>query len=244
MQARLEQPQAPLNGGPRMMPSLAFSVHILTATGAALALLALLAAARGDWPTMFLWLGLALLVDAVDGPIARAIKVAERLPRWSGDVLDLVVDFTTYVFVPAFAIAGAGLMPQPWAIGGALLIAMTGTLYFADRRMKADDNSFRGFPAAWNVVAFYLLLLRPSAAIAGGLILAFAALTFVPVHFVHPLRVARLRSVNLALLALWGVLALLAAWQALAPDRWIVLGLCATGLYFLVAGLIPVRRSA
>ncbi|MDQ2954396.1 MAG: CDP-alcohol phosphatidyltransferase family protein, partial [Pseudomonadota bacterium] len=85
---------------------LAFSVHILTALGAACALLALLAAAAGDWTTMFAWLGLALFIDGIDGALARKRRVAEILPRWSGDILDSVVDFTTYVFVPAFAIAG------------------------------------------------------------------------------------------------------------------------------------------
>ena len=90
----------------------AFSVHVLTACGAALALLALLAATRGDWPLMFLWLGVALVVDAIDGPLARAVNVAEVLPRWSGETLDLVVDYTTYVFVPAYAVAAGGLMPD------------------------------------------------------------------------------------------------------------------------------------
>ena len=92
--------------------ALRFPVHVFTACGAALALLALIAATRGDWAAMFFWLGLALVVDGIDGPLARAFKVAEVLPRWSGDTLDLVVDFTTYVFVPAYAIAASGLLPR------------------------------------------------------------------------------------------------------------------------------------
>ena len=113
---------------------------------------------------MFLLLGVALLVDAVDGPLARRFKVTELAPRWSGDVLDLVVDFTTYVFVPAYAVPIAGLMPEPWSVVAGVAIAVTGALYFADRNMKTDDNHFRGFPAVWNVIAFYLLLLKPSPA--------------------------------------------------------------------------------
>jgi phosphatidylcholine synthase len=80
-----------------------FAVHVLTASGAALALFALMEAVREHWAAMFLWLGLALFVDAIDGPIARRFGVAETLPNWSGDTLDLVVDFLTYVFVPAYA---------------------------------------------------------------------------------------------------------------------------------------------
>ncbi len=170
------------------MRALAFSVHVLTACGAALALLALLAASHGNWPLMFLWLGVALVVDAIDGPIARAVKVSEVWPNWSGDTLDLVVDYTTYVFVPAYAVAAGGLMPDALAVPAAAAVAITGTLYFANREMKTPDNFFRGFPAVWNLVVFYLLLLRPTPVMAAATIALFAVLTFVPVRFVHPFR--------------------------------------------------------
>jgi phosphatidylcholine synthase len=220
----------------------AFAVHVLTACGAALALLALLAATRGDWPLMFLWLGVALVVDAIDGPLARAINVKNVLPRWSGETLDLVVDYTTYVFVPAYVIAACGLMPQTWATTAAVTIAITGTLYFADRDMKTKDNCFRGFPAVWNVVAFYLLLLRPPPAIAGATVALFSVLTFVPVKFVHPFRVRRWRGVTVALLTLWAVLAGAAVRQDLVPAGWITGGLCAIALYFVTVGLVPVQE--
>ena len=223
------------------MRALAFLVHILTACGAALALLALVAAARGDWALMFIWLGGALIVDAIDGPLARRLKVAELQPRWSGEVLDLVIDFTTYVFVPAYAVAAAGLMPEPWSILAGIAIAVTGALYFADRNMKTADNYFRGFPAVWNLIAFYLLLLRPSPWMAGAAVALFAVLTFVPVRFVHPLRVRRLRPVTIALLLAWSVLAVAAVWQGLAPAPWIVVALCLIAGYFVVAGLLPAR---
>ena len=100
----------------------AFAVHIFTATGAALALGALIYAVRGQWAAMFLCLGIAFIVDGVDGTMARAVKVAEVLPRWSGDVLDLVVDFVTYVFVPAYAIAAGGLLPDILAVPAGVLL--------------------------------------------------------------------------------------------------------------------------
>ena len=124
----------------------AFAVHGLTASGAAFALVALILATGGQWSAMFVCLGLALIVDAVDGPLARAFKVAEVLPRWSGDTLDNVVDFVTYVFVPAYAIAGSGLMPPALALPAGIVIVITGAIYFADRQMKTADNYFRGFP--------------------------------------------------------------------------------------------------
>src|SRR5882724_3832170 len=217
----------------------AFSVHVLTAAGAAVALLALLAATHGDWPLMFLWLGVALVIDAIDGPLARAVNIAEVLPNWSGETLDLVVDYTTYVFVPAYAVAAGHLMPDTLAIPSAVAIAITGTLYFANRKMKTSDNFFRGFPAIWNLVAFYLLLLRPAPAIAAGTIALFAVLTFVPIRFIHPFWVRRLRKVTVALLTLWAALALAAVKQGLAPELWITIGLCVLAGYFLAIGLLP-----
>jgi phosphatidylcholine synthase len=154
-----------------------------------------------------------------------------------------VVDYTTYVFVPAYAVAAGGLMPDALAVPAAAAIAITGTLYFADREMKTPDNFFRGFPAVWNLVVFYLLLLRPMPVIAAATIALFAVLTFVPVLFVHPFRVRRLRTVTVALLTLWAVLALAAVKQGLAPAPWISAALCLIAVYFVLVGLLPARSD-
>ena len=219
----------------------AFAIHVFTASGAALALLALFAADARQWSIMFGLLGLALLIDAVDGTLARRHRVAEVLPRWSGDALDFVVDFVTYVFVPAYAIARSGLLPSALAIPAGVLIVVTGTLYFADRRMKTADNYFRGFPVLWNLVAFYLLLLTPPPWINVAIIAALAALTFAPFPFIHPVRVVRLRRLNLALLAIWSLLALVAVIEDMKPGIWIDALLCAIALYVLAAGCL--RRN-
>src|SRR6201989_1831119 len=132
----------------------AFSVHIFTAMGAGIALIALLEAVREHWAAMFAWLGAALIVDAIDGPIARRLDVVRLQPDWSGEVLDLVVDFVTYVFVPAYAITASGLLMPIAAPLLGIGVVISGALYFADRRMKRDDNHFRGFPGLWNAAAF------------------------------------------------------------------------------------------
>ncbi|MDE2330144.1 MAG: phosphatidylcholine synthase, partial [Bradyrhizobium sp.] len=128
----------------------AFSVHVLTALGAGIALLAQLEAVREHWAAMFAWLGIALVIDALDGPIARRLDVINVQPNWSGEVLDLVVDFVTYVFVPAYAITASGLLLPLAAPLLGIGIVVSSALYFADRRMKSEDNHFRGFPALWN----------------------------------------------------------------------------------------------
>ncbi len=216
----------------------AFAVHIFTACGAALALLALIFATGGHWAAMFFCLGMALVVDGVDGPLAREFKVAEILPRWSGETLDLIVDFTTYVFVPAYAIAASGLLPNALAIPSGILVVITGALYFADRQMKTPDNYFRGFPGLWNLGAFYLYLLEPPPWLAAAMIAALAMLTFAPLKFLHPLRVKHLRVLNIALLAGWAVLAFLAVMHNLAPGPYVTWPLVAIAIYFFVVGLL------
>ena len=220
----------------------AWAVHGLTACGAALALMALIFATGGHWEAMFFCLGLALIVDGVDGPLAREFRVAEVLPRWSGDTLDLVVDFATYVFVPAYAIAASGLMPEFFAIPAGMIVVVTGAIYFADRRMKTEDNYFRGFPAVWNLAAFYLYVLQPPEWIAAAGVVVLAVVSFVPIRFLHPLRVRQWRWLNIVLLALWAALALVALVAGLQPGPFVTVPLVLIALYFFAAGLV--RRPA
>ena len=218
----------------------AFTVHIFTATGAALALLALILATGGHWSAMFLCLGAALLVDGADGPLARAFDVQKVLPRWSGDTLDLVVDYTTYVFVPAYAIAASGLLPGVLAIPSGILVVISGALYFADREMKTKDNYFLGFPAVWNLAAFYLYLLEPPEWAAAAVIVILAALSFAPIKFLHPLRVQHWRTFNIVLMGLWAVLAFVTVIQDLAPSPYVTMTLSVIAGYFFVVGLLRV----
>jgi phosphatidylcholine synthase len=227
---------------PSLVQARAFAVHVFTAAGAALALGALVYAVRGQWTAMFVCLGVALIVDGVDGTLARRFGTAELLPRWSGDVLDLVVDFTTYVFVPAYAIVAGPLLPEAVALPAGMVIVVTGALYFADREMKTADNYFRGFPTLWNAAAFYLFLLRPAPWLAAAIVLVLAVLTFAPFKFVHPMRVARLRPVTIGALLLWAALALIALLRDLDPGPWVAGGLVVLGLYFVALGLTEKRE--
>jgi len=216
----------------------AFSVHMFTALGAGIALIALLEAVREHWAAMFGWLGAALIVDALDGPIARRLDVARLQPNVSGDVLDLVVDFVTYVFVPAYAITASGmLLPVTAPILGAGVV-VSGALYFADRRMKAVDNHFRGFPALWNAAAFYLFLLHLPPALSSLGVAILIVLTFVPFHVLHPIRVLRLRTVTLCLLAAWAVLALVTIASDFDVAAPVTIGLCAIAAYILGSDVV------
>lgn len=217
---------------PKRARAAALGVHFFTASGVVLGFLALLDAVEGNFPAMFAWLGLALLVDGIDGALARKARVVENAPGVSGDTLDLVVDYVTYVLVPAYALAVSGVLPAGLGVPAAALICLTSALYFASTTMKTDDWHFRGFPAAWNVVAFYLFVLGPPPWIALGLVALFAGLTFAPIAVVHPFRVKRLRGLTLAMLALGAALAAVAVAQDLRPDIFVIAGLVGVALYF------------
>ena len=215
----------------------AFMIHIFTSTGAALALLAMIEAAKANWAGMFFWLGVALLVDGADGPLARKFELSTALPRWSGDTLDLVIDFVTYVFVPAYAVAMGGFFPEWLGLLLAFVILMTSAIYFADNKMKTPDNYFSGFPAIWNAAVFYLFLVAPSAWLGTLYIAALAVMTFLPIPFIHPLRVVHLRRFHLALMSLWGILAMIAIGQHMAPGGFVTGALCLIGVYIIGGGI-------
>jgi phosphatidylcholine synthase len=216
----------------------AFSVHIFTAMGAGVALIALLEAVREHWAAMFAWLGIALVIDALDGPIARRLDVVRLQPDWSGEVLDLVVDFVAYVFVPAYAITASGmLLPLAAPLLGAGIV-VTGALYFADRRMKTPDNHFRGFPALWNAAAFYLFLLQWPPALSSLVVAVLIVLTFVPFNVVHPVRVSRLRWLTLSLIGVWAVLAIVTLVYDFKVAMPVTVTLCAIGIYVVASDAV------
>jgi phosphatidylcholine synthase len=233
----------------RMSTAPAWAVHILTASGAALAAFAAVAAGRHQWQLTFVLLGIALVVDGVDGPFARATDIEKRLPWIDGALLDLVVDYTTYVLVPVLVLIDGPLLSPPYGAVAGTVVAVVGALYFADRRMKTADVGFRGFPAVWNGVVFQLLVYRPPELVTLALLVICAVVTFLPVNFVHPVRVRRWRRLTLALAAIWAGLAVTCLAYDFAPPWPVVLAFAAASLYFALVGLIqqltadPLRRS-
>jgi phosphatidylcholine synthase len=215
-----------------------YLVHGFTASGAALGFLALMAAVEGNAALCFLWLGIALVVDGVDGSIARKIDVDRRVPNISGDTLDLVVDFTTYVFVPAALLVYSGLWAQWASIAAALLIVVTAALYFADTRMKTADKWFAGFPGVWNIVVLYLVLYPPNDFIFLAIVLFFAVGQGLPIVFVHPFRVKQWRALTLVVCAVWLAAAASAIAQGLSPDVFTHVALIASGLYLGCLGML------
>ena len=221
----------------------ALSVHLLTATGAVLSMLAMLAAVEGDWSEMFWWLVVALVVDGIDGPLARRYHVKENWPTYDGVLMDLIIDYLTYVFIPAFALFQSGLL-DGWTGWVAIIVIVYGSvIYFADTRMKTRDNSFAGFPACWNMVVLVLFALHPHWVVTLAIVIALAVAMFTNIKFIHPVRTERWRAISLPMAVAWVVCAAWAIAVAFHPASWALWGLVISSLWLLLAGpaqqLIP-----
>lgn len=216
----------------------AYLVHLLTASGAVFAMLALLAAVQEDWAMMFVWLMVAFAVDGIDGPLARKTEVKVNAARLDGTVLDTIIDYLTYVIIPAFALFQSGLLPG-WT-GWVAIIAITflSAIYFADTRMKTKDNSFSGFPACWNMVVLVLFAIKPDFWVSLLIVLLLAIVMLLPIKFIHPFRTERWRAINLPMAFGWTFFAIWAAWVDFDPESWAHWGLILTTLWLMLAGIV------
>lgn len=218
----------------------AFGVHAFTALGAVLGFLALVAAAGHRWEDAFGWLGIALIVDGLDGPLARRIGVKDKLPRFSGEHLDLVIDYLTYVVVPAYIIYEAKLVPLGLGMITAAMILLTSLYHFSDNESKTEDGFFVGFPALWNVVALYGFIFPTPPPLAFAVLVLLVVLTFFPFKWIHPVRVRRLRPLTFCIMGLWAAATVTALLQGF-PGSLAVKTTIALATVYLVA--IGVARS-
>jgi phosphatidylcholine synthase len=223
---------------PKPLHVMAYGVHVFTALGAALGFLAMKAALLGQLTECFWWLAAALVVDAADGPMARKLNVSETASRYDGEVLDLVVDFITYVFVPAAILLRSEVMSDPWGLIAGMIITIGSALYFADTAMKTQDWWFRGFPAVWNVVIFYVVVFQPPTWAGFLIIVVLAAMMFLPVVFVHPVRVRRWRGLTIAVMGAWSLAAAATLLAGLVAPGWAKIVLLAGAVYFLGLGFL------
>ena len=191
----------------------AWLVHLYTASGIVLALLAADAVVDGDYRTAFLYLWAQVVIDATDGVLARAASVSSRLPWFSGTKLDDLVDYATYVFVPALCVARGDLVSGGWAWVAASAMLLSSAFGFSRLDAKTTDHFFTGFPSYWNVVVFYLLVARWTSAVNLAILLGLAVLVFVPFRYVYPSRTPVARGPTNVLGAIWAVQVLVMLWQ-------------------------------
>ncbi len=215
----------------------AFAVHFLTATGAVFAMLAMLAAIDHSWGLMWLWLVIAFAVDGIDGPLARKYDVGTNAPEYDGVLMDLIIDYLTYVFIPAFALFASGLLPGWTGWIAIIVITYTSVVYFADTRMKTRDYSFSGFPGCWNMAVLVFFAVEPPWELTLALVILFAVSMFLNLKFVHPVRTLRWRGLTLPVALAWTFMAGWAAWLDFEPFPTLEAGLIASSIYLALAGI-------
>jgi len=218
-------------------------VHFFTALGAVCGLFAMRATLAGAWEETFVWLGIALIIDGIDGTFARIVNVSERLPRFSGERLDLVVDYVTYVFVPAIALLQAGYLEGRLGLLLASLILLSSLFHFSDIESKTEDHCFVGFPAIWNIVAFYIFALQTPPWVSATLVFICVVLTFVPMPWAHPMRTPLLWPATAALTALWCAAAAATLWSGFPASPFIQVVLLAVAAYAIGLALFRSGRG-
>ena len=221
----------------------ALAVHLLTATGAVFAMLAMLAAVNGKWDIMFVWLVIAFFVDGIDGPLARKYDVKKNAPMFDGVLLDLIIDYLTYVFIPAYALFKSGLLAGWTGWFAIIIITFASAMYFADTRMKTKDNSFQGFPGCWNMAIIVIFATTPNHWVILGFVSLLAVSMFLPLKFVHPVRTERWRVVTLPIALAWVGFAAWAAWGNFTAVPAANFGLLLTSTYLLFAGMVQQRTE-
>jgi phosphatidylcholine synthase len=197
-----------LNIDRELRKAVAWAVHAFTACGIIAGFLALVSVLKNDPVAAFLWLGLALFVDGIDGSLARKARVLEYLPNVDGRTLDNVIDFFNYVAVPALMIYWFGMVPGTWGLVAAATVMAVSLYTFANVGMKSEDYYFVGFPALWNVVVLYFYILETGWIVNLVTIAALSVLTFIPIKFVHPLRVTDWREITVPVTVLWAAMTL------------------------------------
>lgn len=209
----------------------AWAVHLYTATGGVIGMVALLLAAEGQVRAAFLLLILTMIIDATDGLLARRVRVEEVLPDFSGAEMDNVIDVLTYVWVPVFIMAHQNLLPHPALMAVPVLAAMYA---YGQINMKTPDSYFLGFPSYWNVVALYLYWLKPTAVIAALLVVIPAILTFIPTRYLYPSKNQILWKTSWGLGAVWIALVVYLLFQP-EPNQTLILLSLYYPIYYMVA---------
>ena len=221
---------------------LAWGVHLLTASGAVWCLLSIEAAIASDWRCAFLWLIAAVSVDAIDGTLARLFRVKDVLPNFDGTLLDNIVDYVSYVIVPAVLLQRMNLIEPAMSFWFAGAICLASAFQFCQANAKTADHSFTGFPSYWNVVVLYLLVLdlgwTMNAAIIGFLL----AMVFVPIRYLYPTRSPRFLRLTVALSAVWSVMIMVIVWELPSPNMTLVYAsFVYVGYYLAMSGYLMLQ---
>ena len=205
--------------------TLAWSVHLFTATGAIWGFLTIIAVIEQNWRMAIMWMIIAMLVDGFDGMLARWFHVKEYAKGVDGGLLDNIIDYLNYVVVAAFILIKApNILPVGLEYPGAFLILLTSGYQFSQVDAKTDEQSFffKGFPSVWNFLVIYMMLLGLHPWVNLVILVICNVLIFVPVKYLYPTRNTRLRRLTLALTYLYGAIGVWGLLQYPSVPQWVM----------------------
>ncbi len=231
----------------RIRKAAAWATHLFTASGAIWGFLAILAINNEQWVLAFAWMGVSVFVDSFDGLLARRTRVKDVLPNFDGALLDNLIDFLNYVFVPAYFLYQAQILPPGYNLLAPILILLVSAYQFCQDDAKTEDHYFKGFPSYWNILVYYMFLLSLNGWINLSVTLLLSALVFVPIKYVYPSRTAMLQKLTMTLACLWGVINIIILVQYPLHDRRLIWGSLLFAVYYTGLSLYAMfkdRRTA
>ena len=177
-------------------PIFAYLVHLLTASTAVIGLLTLIKTTQPQYIHALWLMGIALLIDAIDGTLARYVNVKKHLPLIDGALLDNICDFLNYVITPCFFLLIAPNMlisSHQWVVVS--IVTICSCYQFTQSDAKTEDHFFKGFPCYWNIVVLYLFLFHISPLANEIILIILSIMIFVPIKYVYPSRLDYLTEV-------------------------------------------------
>jgi phosphatidylcholine synthase len=223
----------------------AWLVHAYTASGVVLAFLMFVAVTEDD-TVRVLWLFLAaMVVDGTDGMLSRWVQVKRHVPWFDGALLDNIVDYLTYAFLPMVLLWNAGYLGDGTSATLLAVVPLLASAYqFCRVDAKTDDHLFLGFPSYWNIAAFYVVALDLQTTAVAAVLLVCAVLVFVPVGYVYPSRTSTLQRTTLAFTCLWLVgYAVLVAQLPDPSPVWLAISVAYVAYYVALSLHLTARRA-
>ena len=178
-------------------------VHLLTGFGIVAGFFALIAVMNNNQKEAFLWLGLAFLIDSVDGTLARKFNVKKNLPNIDGKMLDSIIDFFNYVMIPSIMIYWFRYVPDQFTILIPVILIFISIYSYVNLNILTNDNYYNGFPAIWNVIVLYFYIFGTSQNFNLIFLILLILLKFSPLKCIHPLRVRKFKSLSIFFAIFW-----------------------------------------
>ena len=223
-------------------------VHFLTGCGVIAGFFSLIAVLNNNQKEAFIWLGVAFLIDSIDGTLARKFNVKKNFPHIDGKMLDSIIDFFNYVIIPSIMIYWFKYVPDQFIIIIPSILIFISIYSYVNLNVLTNDNYYNGFPAIWNVVVLYFYIFGSSQMINFIILTLLILLKFSPLKCIHPLRVNKLKYLSIFFTILWflmSALLILIKQSDINPvyELFFMFSWVASNIYFISLSLFKTFRN-